>query len=228
MLTNARSKLTYGNVAATFAVFLALGGGAYAAVALPKNSVGTKQLKTNAVTSGKVLDGSLVAADFKPGQIDTGPQGPKGDIGPQGTRGTTGPQGPGGGTGPQGLPGAAGASGPTGPTGPTGVKGNTGTTGPTGLTGNTGGTGPSGPAGSFSVTQAKKSFVVSPGSVAATTVDCPSGFPGVVGGGFELPDSPSTTVLQSLPASASGWLVRVRDNDFELQADVTAYAICVE
>jgi hypothetical protein len=44
-----RSRLTYANVMATVAVFLALGGGAYA-VSLKRNSVGPKQLRTDAVT----------------------------------------------------------------------------------------------------------------------------------------------------------------------------------
>jgi hypothetical protein len=63
---------------------------------LPKNSVGTKQLKRNAVKpsklapnavrSGHVLNGSLLAADFKSGQLPQGPQGPKGDPGTPATR----------------------------------------------------------------------------------------------------------------------------------------------
>jgi hypothetical protein len=36
-----RSKVTYANVVATLALFVALGGSAYAATQLPKNSVGT-------------------------------------------------------------------------------------------------------------------------------------------------------------------------------------------
>lgn len=44
-----RSRLSYANVMATIAVFIALGGGAYA-VGLKRNSVGPKQLKPNAVT----------------------------------------------------------------------------------------------------------------------------------------------------------------------------------
>jgi hypothetical protein len=58
--------------------------------ALGKNSVGTAQLKENAVTSAKVKNRSLLAADFKAGQLPAGPQGlqgPKGDAGPQGPRG---------------------------------------------------------------------------------------------------------------------------------------------
>ena len=57
-------KLTYANVMATVAVFLALTGVGYAALKLPKNSVGTRQLKPNSVTGEKVAPGSLSAADF--------------------------------------------------------------------------------------------------------------------------------------------------------------------
>jgi hypothetical protein len=99
----ARSSLTYANVMATVAVFLALGGGAYAAFKLPKNSVGSKQIKSNAVTSAKVKDRTLLAGDFKPGQLPVGAagaagaagaQGPKGDPGTNGVNGTQGPAGP--------------------------------------------------------------------------------------------------------------------------------------
>ena len=50
-----RRHLTYANVMSTIAVFLLLGGGAaIAAGKLGKNSVGTKQLKKNAVTAEEV------------------------------------------------------------------------------------------------------------------------------------------------------------------------------
>src|SRR4051794_7290264 len=48
-----RSKVTFANVIAAVALFIALGGLAVAA-GLPKNSVGSKQLKKNAVTAVKV------------------------------------------------------------------------------------------------------------------------------------------------------------------------------
>jgi hypothetical protein len=41
--------LTYGNVVATLALFVALGGASYAAVMLPANSVGSRQLRSGAV-----------------------------------------------------------------------------------------------------------------------------------------------------------------------------------
>jgi hypothetical protein len=79
-------------VVASIALLLALGGTAYAAVALPKNSVGPAQIRNGSVTSLKVRDGSLRALDLAPaarraltGQV--GPQGPKGDPGPAGLSG---------------------------------------------------------------------------------------------------------------------------------------------
>jgi hypothetical protein len=79
--------LTYANVIATLALFLALGGGAYAAFKLPKDSVGSKQLKANAVNSSKVKDRSLLAGDFKTGQLPAGARGPQGLRGPTGDTG---------------------------------------------------------------------------------------------------------------------------------------------
>jgi hypothetical protein len=58
-----RPRLTYANVVATIALFIALGGASYAAIKLPKNSIGAKQIKKNAVTAPKVKDGTLSAAD---------------------------------------------------------------------------------------------------------------------------------------------------------------------
>jgi hypothetical protein len=80
------------------ALTVALGGTGYAAVKLPRNSVGNPQIKRSAVTGDKVQDGSLFANDFAAGQI---PKGPKGDTGPQGA---TGPQGPAGGPGARARP----------------------------------------------------------------------------------------------------------------------------
>lgn len=62
-----RSKLTYANVVATLALFIAIGGAsAFAASKLAKNSVGTKQIKHGAVTGAKVKSGSLLASNFGP------------------------------------------------------------------------------------------------------------------------------------------------------------------
>ncbi len=110
-------------VVASIALTVALSGASYAAVVLPRDSVGTPQLKSNAVVSSKVKNGSLRMVDFAQGQLPSGPQGPQGATGPQGpagSQGATGPQGP---------------AGPAGPAGPKGDKGETGATGPQGPAG---------------------------------------------------------------------------------------------
>jgi hypothetical protein len=84
-------------VVACIALAVALGGTSYAAITLPKNSVGTRQLKKNAVTSPKVKNRSLLAVDFKAGQL---PRGAQGIQGIQGIQGPIGPPGPA--TGPAG------------------------------------------------------------------------------------------------------------------------------
>jgi predicted secreted protein len=48
-------------VIALIALFVALGGTSYAAIHLPKNSVGAKQLKKNAVTGTKIKNGAVTA-----------------------------------------------------------------------------------------------------------------------------------------------------------------------
>src|SRR5947209_10673964 len=58
-----RPRLTYANVVSTLCLFILLGGGAYAASKLPAHSVGTKQLKKNAVNGSKVRDHTLTGAD---------------------------------------------------------------------------------------------------------------------------------------------------------------------
>lgn len=84
-----RRSLTYANVMSTLAVFLLIGGGAaFAAIKLPDNSVGSKQLKSSAVISSKVKDHSLLKVDFKAGQLPAGPRGATGPQGPQGPAGS--------------------------------------------------------------------------------------------------------------------------------------------
>ena len=84
MLSRLRRKFTYANVAASLALFLALGGGAYAASRLPKNSVGSRQIAKNSISSSKIKNGSLLAVDFKSGQLPAGARGATGAAGPAG------------------------------------------------------------------------------------------------------------------------------------------------
>jgi hypothetical protein len=85
-------------VVACVALVVALGGTSYATVLqVPRASVGPAQLKTNAVTAkkiapnavsaAKVRNGSLLKADFAPGQLPAGPTGPQGPAGPAGQPG---------------------------------------------------------------------------------------------------------------------------------------------
>ncbi|MEP7334731.1 MAG: hypothetical protein ABI717_03025 [Actinomycetota bacterium] len=74
-------------VIAMIALFVALSGTGYAAVKIARNSI----------TSIHVKDRSLLAKDFKSGQI------PRGAVGPAGAVGAAGPAGPAGPTGPAGA-----------------------------------------------------------------------------------------------------------------------------
>lgn len=76
------------------ALAVGLGGTGYAVTQLPRNAVGAKQLKNDAVTSAKVKDGSLLARDFKKGALPQGPRGEQGPQGEQGPRGATGAPSP--------------------------------------------------------------------------------------------------------------------------------------
>ncbi|HEY4099009.1 MAG TPA: hypothetical protein VGM33_26015 [Baekduia sp.] len=114
----ARQHLTYANTMATIAVFIALSGGAYAAVKLPAKSVGARELKNGAVTKAKIDRTTL--------------------------RALAGARGAAGAVGPAGVSGASGAVGAAGATGPVGAQGADGATGPAGAQGGIGGTLPSG------------------------------------------------------------------------------------
>lgn len=106
------------------ALFIALGGTGYAAANLPKNSVGSAQIKNSTVTGADVKNKSLTVADFA-GNL-------AGATGPAGPAGPTGPTGPAGKDGAAGLPGAAGAPGATGAPGAPGAAGAAGTPGAAG------------------------------------------------------------------------------------------------
>jgi hypothetical protein len=64
VLERVLAKLTYSNVMATVAVFLALGGGAYA-LSIPRDSVGARQIKRNAVRASEVKAGAVRSSEVK-------------------------------------------------------------------------------------------------------------------------------------------------------------------
>jgi hypothetical protein len=100
---------SHATVIAYAALFTALTGSAYAAIQLPRDSVGARELRANsvgrseirpgAVGSTEVANGSLRRIDFAAGQLPAGARGPVGERGERGERGL------------QGAPGAAGAPG---------------------------------------------------------------------------------------------------------------------
>ena len=116
MLRSIRHRLTFANVMASVAVFIALGGASYAAVALPKNSVGSKQLRTGGVKKSDLGVGSVGTSELRRRSVKSTKlanravtkrslsrwirgqlrrRAAAGPPGPQGPQGSTGPRGPG-------------------------------------------------------------------------------------------------------------------------------------
>jgi hypothetical protein len=91
-----RRHLTYANVVSSLCLFILLGGSAVAAgTLLPKNSVGTKQIRKHAVTKAKLAPKLVKALKGQKGATGaTGPQGLQGVQGERGPQGETGPAGP--------------------------------------------------------------------------------------------------------------------------------------
>jgi hypothetical protein len=90
VLSRLKAHATYANSMATIAVMIALGGTSYAALTLPRNSVGEHQIRPGAVRSPEVKNGSLGAGDLSAkaraalgGKV--GPTGPQGPAGPAAT-----------------------------------------------------------------------------------------------------------------------------------------------
>jgi hypothetical protein len=101
VMARIRRRFTYGNVMATLALFVAMGGTSYAALKFPRNSVGTRELKsrsvgaselrTKAVTSRAIKDRGIRLRDMSKSARASlrGTQGPAGPQGPQGPAGLT-------------------------------------------------------------------------------------------------------------------------------------------
>ncbi len=88
------SRLSYSNVMATVAVFIALGGTSYAAIKVTgKNvkdaSLTGKDVRNSSITSTDIKNGSLLAKDVKAGELAGGTGGQNGQPG----KDATAPQG---------------------------------------------------------------------------------------------------------------------------------------
>jgi hypothetical protein len=68
-VTAIRKKLTYANVVSTIALFLVLCGGAAIAARVVRRSVGTPQLKQNAVTTAKIKANAVTTRKLKLGSV---------------------------------------------------------------------------------------------------------------------------------------------------------------
>ncbi|MGO9762455.1 MAG: hypothetical protein ACLP1Q_14460 [Solirubrobacteraceae bacterium] len=62
MMRKLAGGIKYANVTSTIALFVALGGASYAAITLPRDSVGSAQIRAHAVTAGKIARGAVTRA----------------------------------------------------------------------------------------------------------------------------------------------------------------------
>jgi hypothetical protein len=74
---------SFPTVISLIALFVALGGTSYAVIRLPARSVGNRELKSNAVTSGKIRPQSIARSDLSE-SARVGSRGPRGPAGPPG------------------------------------------------------------------------------------------------------------------------------------------------
>jgi len=90
-LARLRSRLSYANVMATLALFIALGGTGYAAITLPRNSVGAEQIRSKAVRSSEIRDRAVKLRDIAQTARSSlrGQQGPPGPAGAPGAPAVT-------------------------------------------------------------------------------------------------------------------------------------------
>lgn len=193
MLFNRAPKLTYANVTATLALFLTFGGVSYAAVELPRDSVGTPQLRDGAVDSAKIKDGALQYEDFGFGQIPAGLKGPQGDRGVRGTRGARGAKGD------RGAPGAAGATGAPGAPGAAGAAGATSV---------------------LARTSGEVDLGLQYGVAHTAVAQCAAG-ERAVGGGFTASQNPSNVrIISNAPTAADGAIPTDWEVEAELETNL--------
>jgi hypothetical protein len=88
-----RSKLTFANVTASLALFIALGGTGYAVTSLPRNSVGSAQIRSRAVSSSELRSGAVTSRAIRQRTIQTSDLSTKARSSLRGPRGPAGPAG---------------------------------------------------------------------------------------------------------------------------------------
>lgn len=89
-----RSKLSFANVTSVLALFIALGGTGYAAITLPRNSVGPNQIRQGAVGTSELRTGAVRSGDVRNRSIRLRDISTSARSSLRGQTGATGPAGP--------------------------------------------------------------------------------------------------------------------------------------
>ena len=205
-----RKRLTFANITSLVALFLALTAGAYAAVSLPANSVGSRQLRAAAVTPGKIGTGAVTAGTIASGAVTAGAIASGAVSAGAIASGAVSA----GAIAPMAINGSKVAPGSL-----TGADINLATLGKV----------PSA-AAADSANVARVSTVTVAGtaplnSIGAATATCGPGLT-VVGGGASLADEDNELVNDSYPSGTNGWTVHVATT-MSGGTTFTVYAICV-
>ena len=103
-MSRPRLHVTYANVTATVALFVALGGTSYAVTQLPRNSVGAQQIRSGAVRATEIKSSAVRSRAIANRSVALGDLSLATRRSLRGQPGQTGPQGP---AGPAGMPLAA-------------------------------------------------------------------------------------------------------------------------
>jgi hypothetical protein len=187
---------------ATMAVFIALGGGAYAAIKLPANSVGTKQIKKNGVRAADIASGAVTATKIVSNGVQT----------------------------PALLDGAV-TFGKLGANAVDGSKVVDNSLGGADVNESTLGQVPqaalAAQADSLSRVDYETATASAPPSSASTAVTavCPAGFV-AVGGGGKVSDPNKAGLNDSYPEGRGGWTARAYNSSTTAAATLTTYVIC--
>ena len=97
MLRHLAQRMTYANVIATLALFIALGGTSYAVASLPGNSVGSRELKARSVGASELKRKAVASEDIRDRGVRLR------DIATSARRALRGQTGPAGPAGPSGV-----------------------------------------------------------------------------------------------------------------------------
>jgi hypothetical protein len=91
-----RSHLTFANVVASIALFIAIGGTSYAAITLPRDSVGARQIRSGAVASPELRKGAVTSRAIRNDAVRLRDLSKSTRASLRGRRGPAGPAGPAG------------------------------------------------------------------------------------------------------------------------------------